>query len=708
MENELLEFKKHLHLDIEIGSEYEQSFPEESFFEVAVTRLGEAGFLDNAEHSLYKDSQRGLRIDGYSWNDLERTLCLIVVHVSADAESLDKLNKGEIDSIAKRPIRFLEKCITPTFLSGLDPSSSGFSAGAFFNGLGDTIVKYRVIIVTDCLLSDRVKSIKSDPINDKPTSVEVWDLQRFYALDLAESDTEPVIVTQQLLNGGRPLIRGAELPGGVTSYLGVMPATVLSEIYDEFGQRLLEGNVRTFLDFRSGVNKGLRQTLVLEPENFFAYNNGITLTCDAAEIETINGLSVAKSFENLQIVNGGQTTAAIYFAPREPGGITTPEGLRTFRSIDLEKVSVQMKLTVFSENNREDADSYRSKISNYANSQNSVQASDLVSNHPIHLNIERLSRQTLMPTLNNGVTSKWFYERTRGQYSTKMRGLSTAARNRFVLEFPKSQLFTKTDMAKYENTWRMAPKQVKRGAQANLKVLGAILAGEYEVAPASFDVVFFKHLIAKAILFKSVDSSVKKSAWYKIEGGLKAEAVTYGIALVRLKLISQGKDINLDTLFRNQDLSPSLDECMVLAAQKVRDAISDPQFRGGSGNPSEFCRSENGWKRIQQIDLELSMLLGSDVVNEQEQLEQKKEEDHVSEVAVTINDFEVITNLGQHFWTSLAQFNIKFYGYGTIQVSVPERCAKMFKGGLPPSEKQMKAALKIKREAEVNGFDYSH
>ena len=69
---------------------------------------------------------------------------------------------------------------------------------------------------------------------------------------------------------------------------------------------------------------------------------------------------------------------------------------------------------------------------------------------------------------------------------------------------------------------------------------------------------------------------------------------------------------------------------------------------------------------------------------------------------------EVITNLGQHFWTSLAQFNIKFYGYGTIQVSVPERCAKMFQGGLPPSEKQMKAALKIKREAEVNGFDYSH
>jgi hypothetical protein len=147
---------------------------------------------------------------------------------------------------------------------------------------------------------------------------------------------------------------------------------------------------------------------------------------------------------------------------------------------------------------------------------------------------------------------------------------------------------------------------------------------------------------------------------------------------------------------------------MVLATQKVRAAISDPQFRGGSGNPSEFCRSENGWTRIKQIDLELSMLLGSDVVNKQEQLEQKKEEDHVSEVAVTINDFEVITNLGQHFWTSLAQFNIKFYGYGTIQVSVPERCAKMFKGGPPPSERQMKAALKIKREAEVNGFDYSH
>ena len=146
---------------------------------------------------------------------------------------------------------------------------------------------------------------------------------------------------------------------------------------------------------------------------------------------------------------------------------------------------------------------------------------------------------------------------------------------------------------------------------------------------------------------------------------------------------------------------------MVLATQKVRDAISDPQFRGGSGNPSEFCRSENGWTRIKQIDLELGMLLNSDVVNEEEQLGQQEEEGHVNETAATVNDYGVVESLGQHFWTSLAQFNLQHYGYGSIQVSVPERCAKMFQGGIPPSEKQIKAALRIKGQAEVNGFDYS-
>ena len=130
-----------------------------------------------------------------------------------------------------------------------------------------------------------------------------------------------------------------------------------------------------------------------------------------------------------------------------------------------------MKLTVI--NDREKSDVMKAQIATFANSQNSIQQSDLVSNHPFHLNIETRSRKQLMPAGENGLQTKWFYERARGQYSTQLRALTGTQRSRFEGQYPKNQVFNKTDMAKFENTWRMKPHIVKKGAQANLKALGA-------------------------------------------------------------------------------------------------------------------------------------------------------------------------------------------------------------------------------------------
>ena len=306
---------------------------------------------------------------------------------------------------------------------------------------------------------------------------------------------------------------------------------------------------------------GTRKLLCLQQWHNFA--------ADSAVVQQDGDVTRIKSLKNLQIVNGGQTTAAIYFAPREKGGVKTANGEIPYRSIDLSKVSVQMKLTIFEESEQEQIDLYRSKISQYANKQNSLQESDFVSNHPIHLNIERLSRQVLMPADASGLASKWFYERTRGQYSTRLRALSGSAKARFQIEFPKPQLFTKTDMAKYENTWRMNPHTVKRGAQANLKALGPTLVSEFEKKPESFGGGFFKDLVSKAILFRVTDKAVLKADWYREESGLKAEAVTFGIALTRKKLQEQNKDINLERIFNQQGLSDTLCAVLVESARIV-------------------------------------------------------------------------------------------------------------------------------------------
>lgn len=708
MDTELLDYKRELHLDIDISAELEKVFSEAAFFSVVTEQLEDAAVLDDVQEIFFLDTKKGQRIDGYSWNPLESTVCGVITLLSPDRDQSDRLIQSEALKLAERVRRFFEAAALPKFLSQCDPSHNAHSLATFLQSNKDQILKFRVVIITDYELSDRVKSIAIDPIYETRTSVEIWDLNRLFSLARSDSQSEPFVIDEEFLgSSGLPVFKGADLPTGATAYIGVMPSEVLSRIYDEYGQRLLEGNVRTFLDFRGNVNRGLRKTLVTEPENFFAYNNGITLTADSAVVKHEENISFIHSLENLQIVNGGQTTAAIYFAPREVGGVQTSSGLMPYKGIDLSKVSVQMKLTVFQETAQEEIDDYRANISNFANSQNSIQGSDLVSNHPIHLNIERLSRQVTMPASETGLPSKWFYERTRGQYSTKLRALAGSSANKFKQEYPKQQLFTKTDMAKYVNTWRMRPHIVKKGAQANLKALGPELIKEYESDQSRFEGGFYRSLIAQTILFRTIDKSVLKSDWYKEESGFKAEAVTFGIALLRHKLLTKGLDINLEKIFQRQALSVSLEETLVEAARIVREAISDPSFRGGVSNPSEFCKSENGWKRIQMLQVDVAALSSDDVVGKEEKQEADSNAKKLNETSKSLNDFEVVMSYGADYWKALASFNLKRYRLDDIQVAVPSKCAVMLEGrGRPLSPKQLKAAMRLSAEAEEAGFSF--
>lgn len=710
MQDELIEFKKELHFDIDIGSLEDNVFSEESFFELIREQLEDAGIVDNIQKCFFRDTIKGQRIDGYGWNPLESTFCAIVTLLSDNDDELDRLNRSDALVIANRVRKFIEAACDPIFKDKIDPSTDAFECASFLTSLDSEILKFRIIIITDYVISDRVKSITLGSVMNTRTSVELWDLSRLRDLAFSDSDTEPFTIDEEFLGvKGLPVIKGANLLSGAQAFLGVMPATILSRIYDEYGQRLLEGNVRTFLDFRSGVNRGLRVTLATEPENFFAYNNGITLTADSAEVIEEGSVTYVNRLKNLQIVNGGQTTAAIYFAPKEPGGVKTPSRELLFKDIDLSKVSVQMKLTVFNESTKDNIDEYRSNISNFANSQNSIQNSDLVSNHPIHLSIERLSRQISMPTSETGLASKWFYERTRGQYSTKMRALSMPAKNKFKIEYPKDQVFTKTDMAKYLNTWRMRPFIVKKGAQANLKALGPELIKEYEKDPANFEAGFYKELVAQAILFKAIDKGVASSEWYKQESGLKAEAVTFGIALLRHQLLASDKDINLEKIYSSQALSESLQQTVLYACQQVRSAISNANFRGGVGNPSEFCKSENGWKRIQQIKADLTKLANSDILTKEQVTEAAEESQKLNQTSESLNDFENIISKGVNYWKALTSHNLKHHRLDDIQVAIPIRCSSMIEGrGKPLSPKQCKAAIRIMKDAEQGGFEFSN
>ena len=701
--DDLLEYKKEIYNAISIDSNANEIFPEESYFTYVSDILSDAGILDNVEYSPFRRTKTGIRIDGYSWNALEKTICGIVVDFSSEPDVIETLTNTQIGDIGKRVTRFFEGIGSKAF-DKLEVTDPGRTVASDLEPYLEDALKFRVVLFTDQVLSTRVKKLSIEDILGKNTSIEIWDLERLKHLEASDSEYEEFTVDVQELGGGIRALPANASEHGFSTYLGVMPAQLLSSIYDEFGQRLLESNVRTFLDFKAGTNRGMRKSLVVEPEHFFAYNNGITVTATAIETRREDGQLIITSLENMQIVNGGQTTAAIYFSPREKGGIKGADRMYNYSDIDLSKVYVQMKLTVIDD--KETSDVMKANIATFANSQNSIQQSDLVSNHPFHLNIETRSRKQLMPAGENGLSTKWFYERARGQYSTQLRALSTSQRRKFEGEYPKKQVFNKTEMAKYENTWRMKPYLVKKGAQANLKALGAAIIKEFDADESAFGPAFFNDLVAKMLLFRMVDSAILQADWYIEERGLKAEIVTYSIALLRHLLLQKKKDINLSSIYLNQGVSDSLLELLVSTAQIVRMNITDIEFTGGVTNPSEFCKSEKGWAKIQSIRIDLSGLRESDVLSADEVRDVKEENRDINEAAQSITGYEFVLAISAAEWDLIAEFNAGTYPPSHANVGIPRKCANLHKFGTMPSVKQMQMAKEIRAAAYDTGFDY--
>ena len=704
MDKALLDYKSETFNRISLASESDEVFPEESYFEYVSDLLSDAGILDNVQYCPYRNSRRGMRIDGYSWNALERTICGIVVNFTNEPDVVETLTNSQIQDVGKKVTRFFENISKHTFIDSMEVTDPGRIAASEISEFLDEAVKFRVVVFTDQILSSRVKKLSIGDILEKNTSIEIWDLERLKALENSDSEYEEFTVDLKKLGTGIRALPASISEHGISTFLGVMPARLLSTIYDEFGQRLLESNVRTFLDFRASTNRGMRKSLLTEPEHFFAYNNGLTVTATAVETEEVDGQMVITSLENMQIVNGGQTTAAIYFSPRDKGGIKGADRMYSYSDIDLDKVFVQMKLTVI--NDKETSDVMKANIATYANSQNSIQQSDLVSNHPFHLAIETRSRKQLMPAGDNGLSTKWFYERARGQYSTQLRALKPQQRKRFEAEYPKKQVFTKTDMAKYENTWRMKPYLVKKGAQANLKALGGEIIKEFEANEDRFGPAFYNDLVSKMILFRSVDSAILQTDWYKEERGLKAEIVTYAISLLRHSLRRKGLDIDLTTIFKRQKVSDSLMALVLDLARKTREWITDTDFTNGVTNPSEFCKSEKGWKKIQDVEVDLSGLESGDFLSTEQITEEKENRREINMAAKAITGMEYVMSVVPEEWEQIAEFNSDSYPSSHKNVGIPQKCAQMHRTGKMLTDRQMASAQEIRDQAYAAGFDF--
>jgi hypothetical protein len=317
---------------------------------------------------------------------------------------------------------------------------------------------------------------------------------------------------------------------------------------------------------------------------FFAYNNGITATAEEVQTRRTSGGLELMRLKNFQIVNGGQTTASIYAASRKG-------------TAALGKVFVQMKLSVIPP---ERSEAVVPKISEYANSQNKVNAADFFANHPFHLRMKEFSERILAPSRDGSFReSKWFYERARGQYQDARGNRTVAEQRRFDLEYPKQQVFTKTDLAKFLSVWNGVPDVVSRGAQKNFAHFAEHVGKAWAAEPDVFNEAFYRHAVAKAIVFRTTEDLVTKQSWY--QGGYRANIVAYAIAKLAHDVEQRGSSVNFDAIWRTQAVSPNLHHALVLSAESVKDVIIDPPT--GVKNVTEWAKRQACWSRVASLQI---------------------------------------------------------------------------------------------------------
>lgn len=524
-----------------------------------------------------------VKISGYSVSDTTDELgnpdrLDLFVSLYKGLEDIEDIPDTEIGRAAKQGLHFLKFCATGKLSEALDETNEAYPLVTEVERIFTALDSIRIFVITDGQVKTR--NYAPQDIEGKQVRLEVMDIQRLFNHWQQGRPRDELVVNFQDLCG--TALPSVWVPGaGDDEYdyaLTAVPGEALRFLYEKYGPRILEANVRSFLGVGSrGVNKGIRDSLRSNPDRFMAYNNGIVVVADAAKLDrTPDGSTGILWLQGMQIVNGGQTTASIYFAKKK-----TPE-------IDLSSVRVPAKIIVL-RNGQGDDEELISNISRYANSQNVVKQSDLSANKPFHRELEKLSLRTYCP---DGV-GRWFYERSAGSYKVMLEkeAATVVQKKKLQAAIPPYRKITKPDLAKFLFAWDQKPHVVGLGSQKNFQAfmdeLGERESSGEDVIP---DQNQFKEMIAKAILFKSAQKLIRP-----LFPAFQGNITVYTVSVLALKL---GRVFDFKRVWQAQNISPELQRQLVTWAREVNEAL----HRGASGRMiSEWAKKLECWSLVRDF-----------------------------------------------------------------------------------------------------------
>jgi len=494
-----------------------------------------------------------LRLSGYALSDDNDQLDLFV-SLYQGVDEPTRIPDAETKTAVEQCFRFLSLCAQGTLAPKLDPTNDVRSLAETLQAIYNDLEQIRIFVITDRIANS--KSFKTKEINGKAVRLEVMDIERLHRhISEGKPRDELVIDFNELSGQPLPCVFVNGQNDDYDYALTAVPGDALRLLYEKFGARLLEANVRSFLSVKGkGVNAGIQSTLRNSPERFMAYNNGIVMVADEIRLgNSLDGSTGIAWIKGLQIVNGGQTTASLYFTKKK------------YPEVDLSSVRVAAKIIVMRVQDPAKEEALVSDISRFANSQNAVRQSDLSANKPFHVEIEKISRTVYCP---DGV-SQWFYERAAGSYNTLLarEGTTPAKLKKIKDAIPASRRLTKTDLAKYLNAWDQKPEVVSLGAQKNFDRFMASLVppeGQEVKLPTTAD---FKAMIAKAKLYRDAQKMIRP-----MFQAFQANITAYTVSVTAMMLANR---IDLEKIWSNQAVSYELLKQIETWARQVSNVLHE-------------------------------------------------------------------------------------------------------------------------------------
>ena len=687
---DLNEFRKEILEEVHFNASENGTSPKEEFLVLYTAALADAEEFEDFEQLSYEGvgpQNRKIVIDGYFFDELENCLAIITCPFD-DSLKVQSLTATDAETHFRRARAFVEEARSGFIQKYAEESSPGYGLAIDIQKRYSNVDKYKFYIITDMVMSSRIREIKGSRIGNATAEYHIWDIERLQGLYNSKTGKEEITIDLKKFTGnGIPcLLAGSNAE--YTAYLCNIPGIVLAELYNTYGGRLLEGNVRSFLTARGKINKGIRNTILNEPTMFFAYNNGIAATAYEVKIELGKNSPLITEIRSLQIVNGGQTTASLASAINNDKD----------RANNLKDIYVPMKLSVVTP---EKAMELIPFIARYANKQNKVSDADFFSNHAFHVRMEEHSRRIIAPAvMGNQYGTYWYYERARGQYAQEQAKLTKNEKERFLRRNPKNQMFTKTDLAKVYNLYRQFPHQVSRGAQKNFISFAEWASATWDKDPSVFNDLFFKQIVCLNILFKELDHIVFCAPWY--EKGYKAQIVSYALAYFFYQIGRECPDKVFDFkyVWNQQSISHETEIAFGIIAEKMFYHLTSPKRE--VDNVTEWAKRESCWEKAKEISIPFSEQFKAElnykVLEKEANIQARKEQKNQDSASAMIK----VAKYGAQNWKKVLDWGIANRIFGAKDISLLKTAVSM--NTKFPSEKQCVQILKILEKAREESF----